>query len=117
MTATTIDTLELAGQLREAGVAEKPAAAIAQAIKQGADSTGSPDRLAKIETDLAEFKGETRANFRWMKWGMGFIIAAIIGIVWQLIAVHQHLAALSAQMTAQSAQLINLAEQISKLTP
>jgi hypothetical protein len=108
MVATTIDTLELAGQLREAGVAEKPAAAIAQAIKQGAESTGSPDRLAKIETDVGEVKtdlvevkidlAEVKSDLRWLKWGMGFIIAAIIGIVWQLISVNQQLAAIAAMV-------------------
>jgi hypothetical protein len=98
MTATTIDTLEFARKLRAGGVDEKAAETIAQVIKQGVESTGSPDRLAKIETGLAEFKAETRSDLRWMKWGMGFIIAAIIGIVWQLISVNQQLAAIAAMV-------------------
>jgi chromosome segregation ATPase len=58
MTAVTIDTLELAGQLREAGVDEKPAAAIAQAIKRGVESTPAPAEVAQIKGENADIKAE-----------------------------------------------------------
>jgi hypothetical protein len=120
MTTATIDTLQFARKLRDRGLDERTADTIAEEVGHFvADNLAAPaevaqikgentdiksrlsgveNRLSKIETDLAEFKGETRSNFRWMKWGMGFIIAAIIGIVWQLIAVNQQLAAIAAMV-------------------
>jgi chromosome segregation ATPase len=106
MTAATIDTLELAGQLREAGVDEKPAAAIAQAIKRGVESTPAPaeiaqiksenadikSRLTKMESDIGEiktelaeikadlgaFKAEVRAEMRWQRWLTCAIIVLVV---------------------------------------
>jgi hypothetical protein len=99
MTATTIDTLEFARKLRAGGVDERTANTIAQEVGHFvAENTTHPHALERIEQNMATKTGlaEVRSDIRWMKWGMGFIIAAIIGIVWQLIAVNRQLATIAA---------------------
>jgi hypothetical protein len=105
MTATTIHTLDFARKLRAGGVDERTANTIAQEVGHFvADNAADKSTLA-TKDDFTEFKSEVRArltrmetNQRWQQWALGFIIAVQIGVVWNLFAISQKLAAISAHM-------------------
>jgi archaellum component FlaC len=123
MTAMTLDTLDFARKLRDGGVEEKTADTIAREVGHfvvenlatpaevaqiKGENADIKTRLTNIETDIAGLKTEmaevktrlTRLEVgqHWLKWGMGVIIAVLLGVVWQLIAISQQIAALAARL-------------------
>lgn len=86
-----IDTLDFARKLRDGGVDERTADTIAQEVGRFvADSAADKSALATKE-DIARLE----TNQRWQKWALGFIIAALIGVFWNLLIISQKLAALT----------------------
>jgi hypothetical protein len=92
MTAAAIDTLQFARKLRDGGVDERTANTIAQEVGRFvADNTAHPDAVERIEKNMAT-KGDV--GFLW--WGIGVIIAGMLGVLWHLFAIAKELAALAA---------------------
>ena len=78
-----IDTLAIAHALVDAGLEQRPAEAIARAIRNGQGDTASKDFVrAEIGKLRADLTGQNNALLRWIM-GLGF--GAIAGVLAQLV--------------------------------
>ncbi len=82
MTTVTFDTLRFFERLKNAGISEEQALAMAEAQKEAfsdalAGSFATKSDIARLETDLADIKAEQKI----MRWMLGFLLAGMVALL------------------------------------
>lgn len=76
MTTITFDTLKFVHRLRDAGIPEPQAEAIAEAFKE---ASGEAEVATKRDIERLELKFE--AEMRRVKWMLGLLLAGIMSLI------------------------------------
>ncbi len=85
-----IDTLATAHALVEAGLEQRPAEAIARAIRNGQGDVASKDfvraEIGAVRAEIGELRADlTEQNNALLRWIMGLGFGAIAGVLAQLV--------------------------------
>ena len=85
-----IDTLAIAHALVNAGLEQRPAEAIARAIRNGQGDAASKDfvraEIGFVRAEIGELRADlTKQNNALLRWIMGLGLGAIAGVLAQLV--------------------------------
>jgi hypothetical protein len=76
MTTITFDTLKFVHRLRDAGIPESQAEAIAEAFKE---ASGEAEVATKRDVERPELKFD--AEMRLVKWMLGLLLAGVMSLI------------------------------------
>jgi len=85
-----IDTLAIAHALVDAGLEQRPAEAIAKAIRNGQGGSASEDfvraEIGSVRAEIGKLRADlTEQNNALLRWIMGLGLGAIAGVLAQLV--------------------------------
>ena len=85
-----IDTLAIAHALVDAGLGQRPAEAIAKAIRNGQGGSASEDfvraEIGSVRAEIGKLRADlTEQNNALLRWIMGLGLGAIAGVLAQLV--------------------------------